>query len=416
MKFGILDHTARARPRGGHPHAHGGAALAQSQTFPAAVPKRSSSRRASSRRRGGRSARPWRASTSRKSSCAAIRASPMCCARSPASRVTNCGGSGKNTVGAHPRRRALPHAADDRRRQSARHQRAAGRPELRLAADDERSRARGGAARTAGLHLRCRRRRRRQRDDATRCRRFRRPARPRVRRLFDAQDRRRVCRAAATRGDYYVSASISRPTASTRKRPTRCCSTTTVPRTRRCTRSSVGTQADKLRLQFVARDIDAETAYDGCFSPTTFLTAHDCSATTEQTTYKVSAEHAIERILERVRLTAASTSCATTSPGARRPSPPKARSAVSNTRAATGFGCDGVRLRPRLPRREASSTTMASGAATKRATTSSIKARAEDILFVSLGARYDDNDDFGSHTSCALESRVRPGSRAGSAS
>ena len=27
---------------------------------------------------------------------------------------------------------------------------------------------------------------------------------------------------------------------------------------------------------------------------------------------------------------------------------------------------------------------------------------AEDVLFVSLGARYDDNDDFGSHTSARL--------------
>jgi vitamin B12 transporter len=46
--------------------------------------------------------------------------------------------------------------------------------------------------------------------------------------------------------------------------------------------------SENLRLQFVGRDIEAETAYDGCFSPLTFLTVHDCLGTTEQTTYKVS--------------------------------------------------------------------------------------------------------------------------------
>jgi vitamin B12 transporter len=49
--------------------------------------------------------------------------------------------------------------------------------------------------------------------------------------------------------------------------------------------------ADTVRVQLVARDIDAETAYDGCFSSITFATVHDCRGTTEQTTYKWSVEH-----------------------------------------------------------------------------------------------------------------------------
>ncbi len=104
-----------------------------------------------------------RASPSRKSSCAAIRASPTLLRTQPGIAVSNSGGSGKNTV---VRIRGEEHyrtllmidgvkALDT--------ERAAGRSELRLAADDERSRARRGAARTAGLHLRRRRRRRRQR-------------------------------------------------------------------------------------------------------------------------------------------------------------------------------------------------------------------------------------------------------------
>ena len=44
--------------------------------------------------------------------------------------------------------------------------------------------------------------------------------------------------------------------------------------------------ADDVRLQFVARDIDAEAQYDNCGFPT----VHDCVGTTEQTTYKLSAD------------------------------------------------------------------------------------------------------------------------------
>src|SRR5690606_31344472 len=48
---------------------------------------------------------------------------------------------------------------------------------------------------------------------------------------------------------------------------------------------------DNLRLQLVARDIDASTKYDNCFNPDTFAVSNDCVATTDQFTYKVSAEH-----------------------------------------------------------------------------------------------------------------------------
>jgi vitamin B12 transporter len=44
--------------------------------------------------------------------------------------------------------------------------------------------------------------------------------------------------------------------------------------------------ADDVRLQLVARDIDAEAQFDNCGFPT----VHDCVGTTEQTTYKLSAD------------------------------------------------------------------------------------------------------------------------------
>ena len=159
--------------------------------------------------------------------------------------------------------------------------------------------------------------------------------------------------------------------------------------------------SDNLRLQFVGRDIDAETAYDGCFSPTTFLTAHDCSATTEQTTYKVSAEHASNAFsnafgyssvdIVRDNFTQGQSAFATEGELSRFEYTGSYRSS-----AATAFvygldfqdegivDADGERSRD------------------QKGYYVEYQGSAEDILFVSLGARYDDNDDFGSHTSARL--------------
>ena len=174
-------HGCNARPRSGHPHAHGSAAHGAIADV-SRRPSRRDRRHFEHHRDSAAADRCGRRRASPRGNRAARLFKPRRCS---AHAARDCGHQlrrfRQEHRRPHPRRRALPHAADDRRRQSARHQRAADRPELRLAADDERSRARGGAARTAGLHLRCRRRRRRQRADATRCRRFRRPARPRIR-------------------------------------------------------------------------------------------------------------------------------------------------------------------------------------------------------------------------------------------
>src|SRR5690606_792694 len=48
---------------------------------------------------------------------------------------------------------------------------------------------------------------------------------------------------------------------------------------------------EHLRLQLVARDIDASVLFDGCGFPTT----HDCAATTDQSTYRLSADYSTDR-------------------------------------------------------------------------------------------------------------------------
>ena len=315
-------------------------------------------------------------------------------------------------VGAHSRRGQLPHAADDRRRQSAGSERAASRAELRQPAHDERPAARRGAARAAGLHLRRGCRRRRQRHHEARRRRARRPARHRVRRLLDCARSTPLFRAAATGAITSCPSSISRPTVSTRGPPTRCCATTTAPTTRRCMPSSAGTSPTTCACSSSRATSMREAALRPLLAP-----CHVCDGAR----------------LQRARPSSRSTSC--------RPSTRRARSRIRSdsatidivrddfTAGRAAFGSEGrdqavrvhgqlqgVRTRRRSStastfKTRSSSTTTARSSRDQKGYYVEYQGAFDDAFFLSLGARYDDNDDFGSHTSSALEPRVCAGSR-----
>src|SRR5204863_7596757 len=54
--------------------------------------------------------------------------------------------------------------------------------------------------------------------------------------------------------------------------------------------------SENLRLQLVARDIDAEAQYDSCFAPApVFSPSNDCVGTNDQQTYKLSADYTTDR-------------------------------------------------------------------------------------------------------------------------
>ena len=125
----------------------------------------------------------------------------------------------------------------------------------------------------------------------------------RVRRLFDAQGRRARSRAAATEATISCPSSIyetdgfNAQTADTVLHDDDGAENTTLHAKlgwnvvgRRCACSS--SRATSMR----------KPRYDGCFSPATFSTVHDCSTTTDQQIYKLSAEHSTDRALEHVRL------------------------------------------------------------------------------------------------------------------
>jgi vitamin B12 transporter len=159
--------------------------------------------------------------------------------------------------------------------------------------------------------------------------------------------------------------------------------------------------AESLRLQLVARDVDASALFDECFHPVTFATVHDCRVTTEQTTYKASADlesgmltHSVgySRVdIARDNFAAGSSYFATEGAigrfeytGALRRSDQLALVYGADLQSEEMF--DGTAV---LDRDQAGYYVEYQGAF-------------DDRLFLSLGARYDDNDDFGSHTSSRL--------------
>jgi vitamin B12 transporter len=159
--------------------------------------------------------------------------------------------------------------------------------------------------------------------------------------------------------------------------------------------------AETLRLQLVARDIEAQAAYDGCFSLATFATVHECSTTTDQQIYKLSAEHAAGGFSNAFGFSTIDV--------------------VRDdfTASAPSFGSDGEieRVEYTGSYKPSAATTFVYGLdfhdeklidddgpsnREQKGYYLEYQGALADTFFLSLGARYDDNDAFGSHTSSRL--------------
>jgi vitamin B12 transporter len=156
--------------------------------------------------------------------------------------------------------------------------------------------------------------------------------------------------------------------------------------------------SDSLRLQLVARDVDAEAAYDRCFHVSTFATVHDCRGTTDQTTYKASAEHSAGNVtnafgysnIETVRGDFAVDLPAFGSEG-RIGRLEYTGSYKSSAELALVYGVDF--------QAEEFADADSPRSRDQKGYYVEYQGAFDGSLFVTLGARYDDNDDFGSHTS-----------------
>ena len=156
--------------------------------------------------------------------------------------------------------------------------------------------------------------------------------------------------------------------------------------------------AEHLRLELVARDVDADAQYDGCFSPATFALVHDCLADTQQTTYKLAArlasgmfDHAFGYStvsMVRDNLVTNESVFATDGElgrfeytGSWQPS--DALTLVYGVDLQSEDVHDG----------------MATMARDQNGYYVEYQGRVGANVYVSMGARYDDNEDFGAHTS-----------------
>jgi len=154
---------------------------------------------------------------------------------------------------------------------------------------------------------------------------------------------------------------------------------------------------EALRLQLVARDIDAFTEYDGCYAA---APTDDCSGTIEQTTYRISADHAVGALTNRF-----------------------AYSRIDVTRDNLADGLPSFGGHGELGRFEYTGSYSPTDNATfvygldfqdEQMTSEELLERDQrgyyfeyqgafaDRFYLSAGARYDDNEDFGTHTSVRL--------------
>jgi vitamin B12 transporter len=159
---------------------------------------------------------------------------------------------------------------------------------------------------------------------------------------------------------------------------------------------------DDLRLQLVARDIDAEAQFDNCFGPPPlFLSSNECVGTTDQQTYKVSADHSTDRFsssfgysavdIARDIRTAGASSFATEGRIAR-------VEYTGSYRPSDALGLVyGIDLQD-----EELTDSVGIQSRDNKGYYLEYQGAYADAFFLSLGARYDDNDDFGSHTSSRL--------------
>ncbi len=158
--------------------------------------------------------------------------------------------------------------------------------------------------------------------------------------------------------------------------------------------------SDSLRVQLVARDIDAWTASDGCFSPLSFATTHACTGDSEQQTARLSANWTAGGFSHSIGYGEVTTSRLDLADG------------TESFRADGGIGRFEYTGSARLDR----ITTIVFGVdlqdesidgtdgRTRRQDAAYFEYQSTPLenLYLSAGLRRDDNEDFGTHTSARL--------------
>ena len=156
---------------------------------------------------------------------------------------------------------------------------------------------------------------------------------------------------------------------------------------------------ENLRLQLVARNVDASTQYDGCFDPNTSATAYDCIGTADQTTYRVSAEQHSGDFTNSFGYSNVDVTGDNLTLGV---STFKSQGSIDRTEYTGSYkpsdmltlvyGVD-------LQREEVVDSTNSTLSQNQDGYYVEYQGSFNDSFFLTVGARYDDNEDFGTHTS-----------------
>jgi vitamin B12 transporter len=160
--------------------------------------------------------------------------------------------------------------------------------------------------------------------------------------------------------------------------------------------------SDNVRLQLVARDIDAEAQFDNCFAGApTFALVHDCVSTTEQTTYKLSADVASGNFTHAFGYSNVNIARDNFSAGVSSFASEGRLGRLEYTGSYKPSDALGLVYGVDLQEEEL---TDADGPDSRDQDAYYVEYQGafNDAFFVALGARYDDNADFGTHTSSRL--------------
>jgi vitamin B12 transporter len=159
---------------------------------------------------------------------------------------------------------------------------------------------------------------------------------------------------------------------------------------------------DDLRLQLVARDIDAEAQFDTCFEPPPlFLQSNDCVSATDQRTYKISADYSTGRFSNAFGYSAVDVARDILTEGASTFATEGSIARVEYTGSYRPSGALGLIYGIDLQDEELTDS-VGPQSRDQNGYYFEYQGAFDDALFVSLGARYDDSDAFGSHTSTRL--------------
>ena len=156
---------------------------------------------------------------------------------------------------------------------------------------------------------------------------------------------------------------------------------------------------DDLRLQLVARDVDAAAQFDTCFGPPPlFLSSNDCVSTTDQQTYRVSADYSTGRFSNTFGYSAVDVARDILTEGASTFATEGSIARVEYTGSYKSSGALGLVYGIDLQDEELTDS-VGPQSRDQNGYYFEYQGAFDDAFFLSLGARYDDSDAFGSHTS-----------------